>query len=228
MKGDYNQSIKIMHKLFSFAVRKLLYPEIQRLFAEEKRKMETVLVSVMPGGKLPVRTTDGSIGYDTFARAIVSPTEKDPKDARFRKCLFDFTHLPEDAAMRSRIFETEAGLVYRMRPHESITVGIGFVTAMIFPMFYWTAPRSGLSSVKGVTVTNAPGTVDPDYRGEAGVLVYNRNDHEFDIGHHMRIAQVLFQVAIIPTLIETRMEELGETRRGSGGFGHTGVYGLPS
>src|SRR3989344_1811948 len=58
------------------------------------------------------------------------------------------------------------------------------------PMFYWVAPRSGLAAKWGITITNAPGTVDPDYRGEAGVLVYNRNPHTFDLWHGMRVAQI--------------------------------------
>ncbi len=115
-------------------------------------------------------------------------------------------------------------MVYRMYPNESVLVGIGFVTAMPFPLFYWVAPRSGLASRYGITVTNAPGTVDPDYRGEAGVLVYNRNQHCFDLKRNMRIAQIIFQWAIIPEIIEiSRYDELSNTGRGAGGFGSTGL-----
>ena len=57
-------------------------------------------------------------------------------------------------------------LAYQMDPGESVLVGIGFITEMEWPMFYWVAPRSGLAAKWGITVTNAPGTVDPDYRIE--------------------------------------------------------------
>ncbi len=69
-----------------------------------------------------------------------------------------------------------------------------------------------------------PGTVDPDYRGEAGVLVLNNNNHPFLLKKDMRIAQIIFQTAIIPKLVELpSYEELSTTKRGSGGFGSTGV-----
>ena len=111
-----------------------------------------------------------------------------------------------------------------MDPQESVLVGIGFVTQMTFPMFYWVAPRSGLASKWGITVTNAPGTVDPDYRGEAGVLVFNRNNSPFDLKYNMRIAQIIFQTALIPDFtVVTNSYELEGTRRGTGGFGSTGL-----
>ncbi|MDE1970090.1 MAG: dUTP diphosphatase [Patescibacteria group bacterium] len=111
-----------------------------------------------------------------------------------------------------------------MHPGESVLVGIGFITEMPYPMFYWVAPRSGLASRHGITVTNAPGTVDPDYRGEAGVLIYNRSEYPFDLKHNMRIAQIIFSNALIPNLVPMEtFEELTATKRGSGGFGSTGL-----
>jgi len=65
---------------------------------------------------------------------------------------------------------------------------------------------------------------DSDYRGEAGVLVYNRNPHPFLLHKDMRIAQVIFQKAIIPNLVTVKSyEELSNTARGAGGFGSTGI-----
>lgn len=123
-----------------------------------------------------------------------------------------------DVAIRAVVSPTE------MDPEESVLVGIGFITEMEWPMFYWVAPRSGLAAKWGITVTNAPGTVDPDYRGEAGVLVYNRNPHQFLLHKNMRIAQVIFQRAIIPNLEEIlTYQELTNTGRGTGGFGSTGI-----
>lgn len=182
---------------------------------------------VVPGGTIPKRQTDGAIGYDVHIRAVVSNTEMDEKIPTLRKTLFDFNTIPKNEQVGRHIKETinkEGGeLVYRMDPGESVLVGIGVIFEMPFPMFFWVAPRSGLSSKHGITVTNAPGTVDPDYRGEAGVLVYNRNNHCFDLTHNMRIAQIIFQYAIIPEITQVKeYADLSDTRRGSGGFGHTG------
>lgn len=184
-----------------------------------------VKIHVLPGGKMPERQTTGSIGYDVYGRAIVSPSEKDPVNPTLRLTLFDFVNLPTDPAIAPHAIEREdGGFNYRLEPGESVLVGIGFVTEMPFPMFYWVAPRSGLASRYGITVTNAPGTVDPDYRGEAGVLVYNRNTTHFDLEPQTRIAQIIFQEALIPCLrLVESYTDLTSTARGTGGFGSTGL-----
>ncbi|MFO0718967.1 MAG: dUTP diphosphatase [Candidatus Paceibacterota bacterium] len=183
-----------------------------------------IKVYALPGGHLPERQTDGAVGYDVYARAIVSASEMDQSNPNLRKTLFDFREVPKDPVVAKKVHMLNDRLVYRMEPGESVLVGIGFVTEMPYPLFYWVAPRSGLASKWGITVTNAPGTVDPDYRGEAGVLVYNRNETSFDLEHNMRIAQILFQWAIIPEITEVAtFEDLGQTRRGTGGFGSTGL-----
>lgn len=205
-------------------LRNTLKKVICSILDEIKREKETVLVYVVPGGRMPKRMTDGAIGYDAFARAIVSAKEMDTDNPVFRKTIFNFSDMPTDPDIASRIVKLEGGrLAYRMKRGESITIAIGFVTAMPFPMFYWVTPRSGLSSKQGVTVTNAPGTVDPDYRGEAGVLLYNRDNEYFDVVLEMRVAQGIFQEAIIPTFVQIEDYKLMPTTiRGSGGFGSTG------
>ncbi|MEK7560698.1 MAG: dUTP diphosphatase [Patescibacteria group bacterium] len=188
-----------------------------------------VIVHLLPGGKMPERQTVGAIGYDVYLRAIVSPSEMDPENPRLRKTLFDFLHLPHDPAVAAHVIAqpNKSGdmvLAYRLDPMESVLVGIGFITAMPFPLFYWVAPRSGLASRWGITVTNAPGTVDPDYRGEAGVLVYNRNDRPFMLQKDMRIAQIVFQWAVIPEFrTVAEFNQIPQTTRGAGGFGSTGL-----
>ncbi|MEK9194536.1 MAG: dUTP diphosphatase [Patescibacteria group bacterium] len=185
-----------------------------------------IKLHVLPGGKIPERKTEGAIGYDVFLRVVVSPTETDPKNPNLRKILFDFNNVPADPDIARHVLEINNDLVYRMDPQESVLIGAGFVTEMPFPMFYWVAPRSGLASRWGIQVTNAPGTVDPDYRGEAGVLVFNRRNTAFDLRHDMRIAQIVFQRAIIPEIeIVESLESLERTDRGSGGFGSTGLRG---
>jgi dUTP diphosphatase len=81
-------------------------------------------------------------------------------------------------------------------------------------------PRSGLASKHGVTVLNAPGTVDADYRGEIGVLLINHGDAPFAIRRGERIAQMV--IASVPRAELVSAEALSATDRGSGGFGSTG------
>ena len=81
-------------------------------------------------------------------------------------------------------------------------------------------PRSGLAAKHGVTVLNAPGTVDADYRGEIGVLLINHGDAPFPIRRGERIAQMVFAPVIQVELVPAT--SLSATDRGSGGFGSTG------
>ena len=81
-------------------------------------------------------------------------------------------------------------------------------------------PRSGLASKHGVTVLNAPGTVDADYRGEIGVLLINHGDAPFPIQRGERIAQMVIAPVVHVELVGA--VELSTTKRGGGGFGSTG------
>lgn len=81
-------------------------------------------------------------------------------------------------------------------------------------------PRSGLAMRHGITLVNSPGTIDPDYRGEIGVIVINHGSEPFVIKRGERIAQMVFSRFARAELLE--VAELGETARGEGGFGHTG------
>jgi dUTP pyrophosphatase len=82
-------------------------------------------------------------------------------------------------------------------------------------------PRSGLALKKGITVLNAPGTIDADYRGEVGVILCNLLNEEFIVNDGERIAQMVIARHETADFIE--VEELDETERGAGGYGHTGV-----
>lgn len=82
-------------------------------------------------------------------------------------------------------------------------------------------PRSGLAAKKGITVLNAPGTIDADYRGEVGVILVNLSNEPFIIENGERIAQMVIAKHERAEWIE--VEELSETSRGEGGFGSTGV-----
>ena len=82
-------------------------------------------------------------------------------------------------------------------------------------------PRSGLAAKNGITVLNAPGTVDADYRGEIGVILINLSNDAFEIKNGERIAQLIIAKHERAEWIE--VQELTETARGAGGFGSTGV-----
>ncbi|MDR1653308.1 MAG: dUTP diphosphatase [Prevotellaceae bacterium] len=81
-------------------------------------------------------------------------------------------------------------------------------------------PRSGLALQHGVTLLNTPGTVDADYRGEIGIIMINLSAEPFEIKDGERIAQMIIARHETAEIIE--VQELTETERGTGGFGHTG------
>ena len=82
-------------------------------------------------------------------------------------------------------------------------------------------PRSGLAAKKGITVLNAPGTVDADYRGEVGVILVNLSNEDFTIENGERVAQLV--IAKHERAEWTEVHELSTTDRGAGGFGSTGT-----
>lgn len=83
-------------------------------------------------------------------------------------------------------------------------------------------PRSGLALKKGITVLNTPGTIDADYRGEIGIILINLSHEDFVIENGERICQMI--IASHETVKWNLVEELEETERGAGGFGHTGKH----
>jgi dUTP pyrophosphatase len=81
--------------------------------------------------------------------------------------------------------------------------------------------RSGLAFKHGISVLNSPGTIDSDYRGDIGVILINSEKKPFMVENGMKIAQMVFSPIFKASFSEK--EELGDTKRGRGGFGHTGV-----
>jgi dUTP pyrophosphatase len=108
-----------------------------------------------------------------------------------------------------------------LKPLERAIIKTGLYIAL--PMGYEAQirPRSGLAAKHGITVLNAPGTIDADYRGEIGVILVNLSNDEFTIKDGDRVAQM-----VIARFEHTKWEEvnvLNETSRGEGGFGSTGI-----
>lgn len=108
-----------------------------------------------------------------------------------------------------------------LRPLERRIVPTGLYIALPEGYEAQVRPRSGLALKHGITVLNSPGTIDSDYRGEIGVLLINLSDTPFVINAGERIAQMVVARHKKAELIE--VEELDDTERGAGGYGHTGV-----
>ncbi len=108
-----------------------------------------------------------------------------------------------------------------LHPGERALVPTGFVFEIPQDFEVQVRPRSGLAFKHGVTCLNTPGTIDSDYRGEVKVLLINLGREDFVIERGMRIAQL-----VISPVVQARVREarsFGETERGAGGFGSTGV-----
>jgi dUTP pyrophosphatase len=106
-------------------------------------------------------------------------------------------------------------------PGERAMIPTGLVIALPPGTEGQVRPRSGLASRHGVTVLNAPGTIDADYRGEVRVILVNLGREPFTVERGMRIAQLTIAASIRAVLCE--VPSLDETTRGVGGFGSTGL-----
>lgn len=105
-------------------------------------------------------------------------------------------------------------------PLERAVIPTGLSVALPVGYEAQVRPRSGLAAKHGVTVLNSPGTIDADYRGEIGVILVNLSNNSFTVENGERIAQLV--VAKHERVEWEQVENLDETERGSGGFGHTG------
>lgn len=108
-----------------------------------------------------------------------------------------------------------------LEPGKRVLVPTGLALAMPAGLEAQIRPRSGLAYKHGITCLNTPGTIDADYRGEIKVLLINLGEEPFAIARGERIAQMVFQIVPEVDLIE--VQQLSETVRGAGGFGHTGT-----
>ncbi|MBU2950355.1 dUTP diphosphatase [Tamlana agarivorans] len=108
-----------------------------------------------------------------------------------------------------------------LKPLERTVVGTGLFIELPVGIEAQVRPRSGLAAKKGITVLNAPGTIDADYRGEIGVILVNLSHENFTVNNGERIAQMV--IAKHERAEWQQVEELTDTDRGAGGFGSTGV-----
>lgn len=108
-----------------------------------------------------------------------------------------------------------------LRPLERCLIPTGIHIGLLSGYEAQVRPRSGLALKHGVTVLNAPGTIDADYTGEIGVVLINLSDKDFVINDGDRIAQLV--IARHESAEWVQVDRLDETERGDGGYGHTGV-----
>tara|TARA_B110000503_G_scaffold87857_1_gene133308 strand:+ start:221 stop:655 length:435 start_codon:yes stop_codon:yes gene_type:complete len=108
-----------------------------------------------------------------------------------------------------------------LKPLERILVKTGLFMEIQSGYECQVRSRSGLALKKGISVLNAPGTIDADYRGEVGVILINLSNENFTLENGERIAQLVF--AKVEQAEWEQVEILTETKRGAGGFGSTGV-----
>lgn len=108
-----------------------------------------------------------------------------------------------------------------LKPLERSIVGTGLYIELPIGTEAQVRPRSGLAAKKGITVLNAPGTIDADYRGEIGVILVNLSNEDFEIQNGERIAQLV--IAKHERAEWEQVDVLSDTDRGEGGFGSTGT-----
>lgn len=108
-----------------------------------------------------------------------------------------------------------------LKPLERTIVKTGLFIELPIGVEAQVRPRSGLAAKKGITVLNAPGTIDADYRGEIGVILVNLSNEDFSIENGERIAQLV--IAKHERAEWQEVNELSTTERGEGGFGSTGT-----
>lgn len=125
---------------------------------------------------------------------------------------------PESAGMDLRANITEPIVLH---PLERRIIPTGLYIALPPGYEAQVRPRSGLAFKHGITVLNSPGTIDSDYRGELGVLLVNLSNEDFTVEDGERIAQMVIARHEQGEFVE--VEELDDTERGAGGYGHTGV-----
>ena len=132
--------------------------------------------------------------------------------------------LPERAYPGDAAFDLHAAVELVIAPQERAVVATGIALGLPPGVAALTLPRSGLAARHGVTIVNAPGLIDPGYRGEIQVVLLNTDRHEpFVVRHGDRIAQLLLVDLLEVVLVETA--DLDDTTRGARGLGSSGTAG---
>lgn len=192
------------------AIEKTFYEYKNKIFKknDDIRIMNNIDVKIFNKGKnpLPEYSKKGDAGFDLRA---------------------DFSHISKKSDFIGNgnysLKQTENDNYLILYPRGRIVIPTGLHVSMPDGFEIQVRPRSGQASRNGISVLNSPGTVDEGYLGEIGVILLNTNDVEFFIYQGDRIAQgVAKEVWHCNWDKVDKLEDLGETERGQGGFGHTG------
>jgi len=157
--------------------------------------------------KLPERANPTDSGLDVFAYSIEKYFDKDNNSLALPQGFIDIWKNEESSLI--------------LKPNERVLIGTGLM-ATVGPGFeIQVRPRSGLALKKGLTVLNAPGTVDESYRNMIGVILINHSGEDQTIKYKEKIAQLVICPVILSEVKE--VTDLSDTIRGLGGFGSTDV-----
>jgi dUTP pyrophosphatase len=169
------------------------------------------------------------VEYTTY-RVLSFPVEWGMPRAIPTTTSVKFKKLKPDAVLPKAMTEGAAGMdlyaylpdrMIHLEPGEWKLIPCGFAMAMEPGFEAQVRPRSGLAAKKGISVLNAPGTIDADYRGEVKVILINHSGQRASIAHKDRIAQMVINT--LPHVRVSEVETLDDTERGTGGFGSTGA-----
>jgi len=171
-------------------------------------------------------------GWDRFEGELYPPSVPMPNDVLLDTVVVKFKRLYSGAKLPTYASDQAAGMDIYAHIEQSDTQDvillagghkvIGSGVAVQLPPGYegQVRPRSGLAAKHGITVLNSPGTLDSDYRGELKVILINTSNVHYRLHDGDRIAQLV--IARVERADGIEVEELDDTRRGTGGFGHTG------
>lgn len=152
-----------------------------------------------------------------------------PRNLKIRLLrLSPLARVPKYASAYSSGMDLHAALAkpLRLKPGQRWLIPTGLAVEIPIGFEGQVRPRSGLALKHGISIVNAPGTIDADYRGEIGVILINLGQKIFTVNPGDRIAQLVFSPVHRAVLVEKK--DLKKTKRGTGGFGHTGTGHAPT
>lgn len=164
------------------------------------------------GVELPEYKTEEAAGMDVIANSI-------------KKCFKGDKEVSKEKLEKMKQGFKDRGYI-KLRPFERILFGTGLTVAdMDKSLEAQVRPRSGQSLKQGIIITNSPGTIDSDYRGEIGIILQNPSPFLTTIEKGQRIAQLVFSevTKVVPVIYKAGIDSYSETERGSGSFGSTGT-----
>ena len=244
IKKEYITLLELPDEQFKVIIQKVRQ-SLEAVF-DDKQYQDTILSTIKTSGETDDFEGDLDTIRDFIKRAkedeelseekkdfiefILSNTiEKviELKQVPRQRVLVKISKVTEDAKLPEYAHPTDAGAdvfaneTVTLSGGDTVIIKTGIKVAIPIGYEIQIRPRSGLSYKTGLRVANAPGTIDSDYRGEVGVIMYNTSDENITIFKGDKIAQMV--LSEVPMIKWNEVESLDETERGEGGFGSTGV-----